>query len=300
LILYHASTHSDMTGWLIDAASAGQTILVDYHNITPAEYFAAWEPPAAHSMRLGREQLARLAPHVAGGLADSGYNADELAGFGVKNPVACPILLDLDEYHQDPDPDTVARLSRPGPQWLFVGRVAPNKCQHDVIAAFAAHRRLYQPGSRLAIVGSVTSARYQRELERLAADLGVAGAVEFAGSTPFRELLAYFRRADVFVCLSEHEGFCVPVVEAMELGVPVVAFSSSAVTETVADAGVLLDRKDPLEVAVAVESLLSDQDRRRATVEAGRARAATFSLPVTSERWMQELHRVLPAPAGNL
>jgi glycosyltransferase involved in cell wall biosynthesis len=298
LILYHGSTHSDMTGWLVDAASAGQTVLVDYHNITPAEYFAAWEPPAARSMRLGREQLARLGPHVAGGLADSWYNAGELAGFGVESPVACPILLDLDEYHQAPDAQAVARLARPGPFWLFVGRVAPNKCQHDVIAAFATYRRLYEPGSRLAIVGSVTSGRYQRALERLATDLSVADAVEFAGPAPFPELLAYFGRADVFVCLSEHEGFCVPVVEAMELGVPVVAYASSAVTETVADAGVLLDGKDPLEVARAVDALLSDDGRRRAAVEAGRARASSFSLPVTSQRWLEELGRIWAAPAG--
>src|SRR5262249_15031925 len=104
--------------------------------------------------------------------------------------------------------------------------------------------------------------------------------------------LAYFGRADVFVCLSEHEGFCVPVVEAMELGLPVVAYSAAAVTETVADAGVLLEDKDPLVVAHAVHQLLSDPDRREATVASGRKRAASFGRPVTSERWLGELRRI--------
>lgn len=293
LILYHASTHTDMTGWLIEAASGGQTVVLDYHNITPAEYFSAWEPRAARSMELGRRQLAELAPHVSAAVADSAYNAAELAGFGIEGAAACPILLDLEEYHAAPDPALSARLAAtPGPRWLFVGRVAPNKCQHDVIAAFAAYRRLYGPTARLAIVGGATSARYQRALRSMITDLGIEGAVDFPGSAPFPELLAWFGAADVFVCLSEHEGFCVPVIEAMELGIPVVAYSAAAVTETVADAGVLLTDKDPLAVAGAVHDLLSDEGRRAAVVESGRARAASFAQEVTARKWLAELGRL--------
>ena len=293
LILYHASTHTEMTDWLIRAGAAGQKVVVDYHNITPSEYFSAWEPQAARSMALARRQLAELGPHASGAVADSVYNADELSEFGLRGAVACPILMDLEEYHAPPDPAASARLSAGRhPLWLFVGRIAPNKCQHDVIAAFAAYRRLYAPDSRLAIVGGATSGRYQKALERMADELGVSDAVDFAGSAPFRELLAYFAQADVFVCLSEHEGFCVPVIEAMELGLPVVAYSAAAVTETVADAGVLLEDKDPLTVAAAVDGLLSDQGRRSAVVEAGRRRAESFSFPVTSQRWLAELRRV--------
>ena len=291
LLLYHASTHSELTGWLIETADGGQPIVVDYHNITPSEYFASWEPEAARSMQLGRQQLVELAPHLAAGVADSEFNAAELIDFGVPGSVACPIILDLEEYHAPPDPQPEARLSQ-HTLWLFVGRIAPNKCQHDVIAAFAAYRRLYAPGSRLALVGSATSGRYLAALERLAADLGIGDAVDFVGSAPFPELLAYFAQADVFVCLSEHEGFCVPVVEAMELGLPVVAYSAAAVTETVADAGVLLEDKDPLVVAHSVDQLLSDDAARETVVASGRRRAASFSLPVSSERWLEELRRI--------
>lgn len=293
LILYHASTHTEMNDWLVAAAQAGQRIVVDYHNMTPAEYFAAWEPLASRSMQHGRRQLAELAPHLAAAVADSGYNAADLASFGAPPAVVCPILLDLDEYHRPPDPDVAAGLAA-HPLWLFVGRVAPNKCQHDVIAAFAAYRRLYAPRSRLAIVGGVTSTRYQRALERMAADLGVTEAVDFTGSLPFPALLAYYSRADVFVCLSEHEGFCVPVIEAMELGLPVVAYSAAAVTETVADAGVLLEDKDPLVVATAVDRVLADTSTRTSLAEQGRIRAASFSLPVTRAKWLAALARLAP------
>jgi glycosyltransferase involved in cell wall biosynthesis len=236
---------------------------------------------------------------VAGGLADSDYNAAELAELGLRDAVTCPILLDLAEYHQapaTPDPPatpdrTVAAGLGEHPLWLFVGRVAPNKCQHDVIAAFAAYRRLYAPNSHLAVVGAVTSPRYQKALERMVDDLDLAGAVELTGPAPFATLLAYYRRADVFVCLSEHEGFCVPVIEAMELGVPVVGYSAAAVTETVADAGVLLEDKEPLAVATAVHRLLSDPAARETLQKAGRARASAFALPVTSAKWLDSLRR---------
>lgn len=296
VILYHASTNADMTEWLVSSAARGQRIILDYHNITPACYFARWEPRAARSMELARRQLAELAPWVSGALADSQYNAEELAEFGIREAVACPILLDIEEYHAAPDPARVAALEGQHPRWLFVGRVAPNKCQHDVVAAFAVYRRLYAPDARLAIVGGTTSPRYRAAVRDMADEFGLGDAVEFTGSTPFGELLAYFAQADVFVCLSEHEGFCVPVIEAMELGVPVVAYAAAAVTETVADAGVLLSDKDPLVVAAAVDALLSDEQRKQEVAAAGRERAGAFSFDVTAKRWLEQLAMLTGSP----
>jgi glycosyltransferase involved in cell wall biosynthesis len=178
---------------------------------------------------------------------------------------------------------------------LFVGRISPNKCQHDVVAAFAVYRRLFDPAATLSLVGGITSLDYKHALQRLATELGVEAGVEFRDGVTFTELLAHYRAADVFVCLSEHEGFCVPILEAMELGVPVIAFASTAVTDTVSSAGVLLDDKDPLAVACAVDELLSDDTRRAALVESGRARAVTFSLPATSKQFLDSLSSWLGA-----
>ena len=299
LILYHASTHSEMTDWLVGAARGGQALALDYHNITPSEFFARWEPLAARSMDLARRQLAELVPWSALAVADSAYNAAELAALGHRRTAVCPLLLDLEDFHGTPDPVAAERLAaRRGPLWLFVGRVAPNKCQHDVIAAFAVYRKLYRPDARLALLGGATSARYMLSLQAMAHDLDLGDSVEFVGSAGFPEMLAYFSVADAFVCLSEHEGFCVPIIEAMEVGLPVVAFRSSAVTETVASAGILLEDKDPLAVAAAVEVLLSDPGRRQAAVEAGRRRAADFSLARTGPRWLEEMERFGgPSPA---
>ena len=289
-LLYHLSTGSRMAAWLAD-----QTVplAVDYHNITPAEYFDRWEPAAAQVARRARAELRRLASSTAYGLADSAYNAAELTDEGYPDTAVVPILIDFDDYDAPPDAATLTRLRRRadggGAQWLFVGRVAAQKCQHDVVAAFAAYRRLFDPKARLSIVGGRTLLLYARALERLADELGVADAVDFTDNLKFRQLLAQYRAADLFVCLSEHEGFCVPLVEAMHFGVPTVAFASTAVPETVGDATLLLPDKGPLTVAVAAHRVLSDDVVRKALVEAGHRRVEHFSLVNNRRRLLEAL-----------
>ena len=161
-----------------------------------------------------------------------------------------------------------------GRDWLFVGRVAPNKCQQDLVAALAAHRRAYGSRDRLHLVGASMFASYSFALERFVAALGLEDAVEMTGPVSPGAFGAYYRAADVLVCVSEHEGFCVPVIEAMHHDVPVVAFAAGAVPETVGNGGLVLDRKDPETVAVAVERVLGDEAVRTALVASGRARCA--------------------------
>jgi glycosyltransferase involved in cell wall biosynthesis len=204
-----------------------------------------------------------------------------------------PVLLDPKELAGTPNARLLQRLQKEtaggGTRWLFIGRVAPNKCQHDVLAAFAVYREVYDPRARLTLVGGRTSNVYYRSLELLADELGVGAAVEFTDTISHEEKLACYRAADVFVCLSEHEGFKVPAVEAMHFGIPVVAYAATAVPETVADAGVLLPTKDPLVVAAAVDRVMTDDPLRTSLVEAGRRRAEDFSLARTSARLLELL-----------
>ena len=134
-----------------------------------------------------------------------------------------------------------------------MGRVAPNKCQHDVVGAFAVYRRVFDPQAHLTLVGGGTSPNYLAAVHRLIGELDLGDSVEILSGVGDAELLAHWAVADVFVCMSEHEGFCVPILEAMELGVPVVAYGAAAVPETLGGAGIVLDDKDPLEVAKAVD-----------------------------------------------
>ena len=224
--LYHFSVGSPLVEHL---ETLGIPVGIDYHNITEARYFLRWEPVAASIMYEGRRQLASIAKRTQFALADSSFNEHELVSLGYAPTAVAPILIDFHDYDDAPDPATLERRTQRraggGADWLYVGRIAPNKCQHDVIASFAAYRALFDRDARLTLVGGHSSIRYARELDRLVHDLGIADAVTITDVISHAELLACYRTADVFVCLSEHEGFNVPVLEAMYFGVPVVAYA---------------------------------------------------------------------------
>jgi glycosyltransferase involved in cell wall biosynthesis len=295
ILLYQTSTGSAMAGWLAARARAGEELLGQYHNITPAHYFARWDPHIAVAMDNARAELAMLAPYTAFSFADSAYNEEELIERGYERTLVTPLLVDLDEYHRTPDKSTLERLRRrhDGTQWLFVGRVAPNKCQHDIVGAFAVYRRVFDPRAHLTLVGGGTSPNYLGAVQRLVKELDLGDSVEILGGLNNAELLAHWAVADVFVCLSEHEGFCVPILEAMELGVPVVAYGAAAVPETLAGAGLVLDNKDPLEVAEAVDKVCRPGSTREHLIRAGQERASHFALANTSKQFLSGIEGYL-------
>jgi glycosyltransferase involved in cell wall biosynthesis len=260
------------------AAHSGPKIL-DYHNITPAELVERWIPPLGAESRLGRSQLAKLAPLVEGSFADSAFNAAELASFGFVDPTVVPVLIDAANREMSPDPIVLDRLnSHSGSKWLFVGQVAPHKAQHDIVTAFAVYRELFDHHPELWLVGREMGHGYRSALERYIKALGLSESVKMPGSVPTAELAAYFEAADVFVCLSDHEGFCAPIVEAMSRGLPVIGYATAAVPSTVGAAGVLIDDKDPLFVASVVHELLADAAALAEFEALGRARANELSL----------------------
>lgn len=289
-ILFQLSTGSRMTPFLLDQ---DVPFGVYFHNITPPLYFERWEPGAAENLRIAQGEMRRLAPSARFGLANSSFSAADLDEAGFSPTAVVPVLLDAKELDGSYSDRLLQRLRREtaagGARWLFIGRAAPNKCQHDLIAAFAAYREVYDPQARLTLVGGRTSNVYYRSLELLADELGVGAAVELTDTISDEEKLACYRAADVFVCLSEHEGFKVPIVESFHFDLPVVAYASSAVPETVGSAGVLLDSKDPLLVAAAVHRVLTDDDLRAELVVAGRRRFQDFSLERSSARLLAAL-----------
>jgi glycosyltransferase involved in cell wall biosynthesis len=289
-ILYHFSIGHP----LFDRVRAlDARLALDYHNITDAKYFWRWEPRAATTMREGRRQLAVAAPAVRFGVADSEFNQRELDALGCPRTAVAPILFDFREYDAAPDADLLAARRRArasgGIDWLAVGRVAPNKCLHDVVLAFAIFHKIHDPRARLTLVGGQSAGLYWRALHKLVADLDIADAVTFTDVVTRAELFACYRSADVLLCLSEHEGFNMPVVEAMHFDVPVLAYAAAAVPDTVGDAGLLLTDKDPVVVATAVERLRSDASLRQGLVEAGRKRVELFSIERTGPHWIDTL-----------
>lgn len=280
LLLYQASTGADAADWLL---SRREPFAINHHNVTPARFFERWAPDAADSMRRARNQLKAMASRSVAALADSPFNAEELVTMGYRNVSVTPLLLDVPAGRPAADERTAAHLAAQGggARWLFVGRLAPNKCQHDIVAAFAAYRRMYDPAARLTFVGSPAAITYQEAVLALADDLEVEAALTIVSGLSDEELAAHYDAADVFVCLSEHEGFCVPIVEAFRHDTPVVAFAAAAVPDTAGAGAVLLPDKDPLVVATAVHELLADDAFRAQLVRSGRERLADFALART-------------------
>jgi len=224
-------------------------------------------------------------------VAVSAYNERELVDAGFATTTVAPVLVDLDELDREVDPEALARLQEAkangGSDWLFVGRLAPNKAQHDLVKALAVYRRLYDPRARLHLVGGSSSAAYDTALASYVAALGLEGAVDLAGSVAPGVLAAHYRAADVFVCLSEHEGFCVPLLEAFHHRLPVVAFAAAAVPETLGRAGVLLASKAPATVAAAIHRVVGDPALADTLATAGAARLEDFRLERARARFAE-------------
>lgn len=218
--------------------------VIRYHNITPAEYFRGIRESTAHALALGREQAAGLADSAEVNLADSSYNASELAAWGYRNPRVLPLLLDFaGELGTRPSRAVLRKFGDGLRNVLFVGRCVPNKRLEDVLAAFAVYQRTVEPASRLIHVGSAAGAeRYHAMMLAQSREMRLRN-VEWLGSVRQEDLVAVYRSAHVFLCLSEHEGFCIPLLEAMFHDVPVVAYAAAAVPETMDGAGVLVREK---------------------------------------------------------
>lgn len=283
---------ADGSQWLCYQASTGSPAaevfsshpapkLLDYHNITPSEFVEAWMPSLAEEVRLGRKQLAELAPLVGLAVADSAYNARELATWGYRRSAVAMLMVDQTNFDVLPDRDRQRELleakTKGGADWLFVGQFLPHKAHHDVVAAFATYRQAFDPEARLHLVGRPSSAGYDLAVRRLVAGLGLADSVDFAGSVPPPQLAALYETADVYVCCSEHEGFCAPLLEAMHHGLPIVAYDAAAVPETLGEAGIVLASKAPALVAAAAHRLREDEELRRRLVGRGHLRAALFT-----------------------
>jgi L-malate glycosyltransferase len=285
-LLYQASIGSPVFDIF---ASRSEPKLLNYHNITPAPLLDSWEPAVGHEVSLGRSQVTRVASNCRLAIADSAFNEEELVDVGFPHTAVAPLLIDMTAA-ADPDPALSRRLAEVkhdgGADFLFVGKVSPHKAQHDLVKMLAVYRRLYDSRARLHLVGTALGKTYGPALSAFIAELGLSDAVSITGSVSPQELESYYRGADVFVCASEHEGFCVPLVEAMGHGLPIVAYSTTAVPETVAGAGLLLATKEPLRFAASVHRVVEDKRLRTQFVEAGARRAESFSLSNSRRRFV--------------
>ncbi len=285
-LLVHHSMGNDAVS---EVARLPHRKAVVYHNITPSRFFHGISEQLVRHSDLGREQLAELARTSELGIADSEFNRTELEEAGFARTAVVPILTDPAQLDVEPDPRVAAELADERTSVLVVGQILPQKAVHDAVDAFARYRET-DCSARLYLVGphGMSGPYLDRVRERIER-LGIADSVRLTGAVPIEELVAYYRGATVLLTLSDHEGFNVPLLEAMRFGLPIVAHAAGATPETLGDAGVLLEGKSPDDVAAALERVVRDGGLRKALIERGHARLAEFA----PERVTERLERAL-------
>lgn len=285
ILIYHGSTGTKLNELL--PGLGGRKMMI-YHNITPAHFFQPYSDAAANLTGQGLQQFERLAGALDYCIADSAFNKQDLERMGYHCPIdVCPIVIPFADYEKKPNEQLLRRYEKDGvTTWLFTGRIAPNKKQEDVIRAFYYYHNYFNARSRLVFVGSWLGMEkcYERLCDYVAL-LELTDSVIFTGHIKFDEILAYYTMADVFVCMSEHEGFCVPLVEAMFFGLPIVAYDSCAVPETLGEGGLLLKDKDPKQAAAAIDALLNDKEALASMKARQQTRLSALSYESVKERF---------------
>jgi glycosyltransferase involved in cell wall biosynthesis len=253
--------------------------IVQYHNVTPASYFAPYDPALFRLAALGRQELASLAGHVDLALGDSEYNRRELESLGFDRTGVFPIAVDTARITRAAERPALDRILDDGlVNFLFVGRIAPNKKIEDHIRLAEVYKRYIDAYYRFIFVGRYDVVpRYYSMIRALMTEYRLLNdRFVFTGPVPDEELAAYYRHAAVYISLSEHEGFCVPLVESMAAGVPVLAYAAAAVPDTLGGAGVLFAPKDFEYAAELLGALAFDDDLRARVIAGQRRRLADF------------------------
>ncbi len=236
LLIYHHSIYWQR-GEEVFRGFRGKRIL-RYHNITPSQFFVGYSPFYVSLTEKGRRQTSRLVRYANLCLADSRYNANELLSLGVcANLIkVLPPLHQLEKFEKvSADQHVLSELSGPALKVLTVGRISPNKGLLDIVKVAAAYKRLFGESAVFYLVGSFDDqlASYTRELLKTIERYNLSSMVRLTGKVSLPKLKAYYKGSDLYLCLSQHEGFCVPIIEAQWFGLPVIALASSAVFETI-------------------------------------------------------------------
>ena len=265
LLLHHFSLGSKASR---TAFALPDRMALIYHNITPPEYFVGVHRTLARQCFRGRRELQAYATRCEIALGDSEFNRRDLEALGFQRTAVLPVVPDFSHLDRDPHWLVAREFDDDWTNILFVGRMIANKKIEDLIRYFHAYQTLFNPRSRLLLVGAQTGfERYAASLHDLVARLG-ASHVHFIGHVSDEELVAFYEVADLFLCASEHEGFCVPLVEAFYKEVPVLAYAATAVPATMDGAGVLFENRNPEHVATLMDAISSDATLRDTIVDA--------------------------------
>lgn len=287
ILIYHMAIGWDYATILpeIDAYKK----IMRYHNITPQNFFLKFNYDLFKITQLGRQQLSDFKNTFDLAIADSDYNRYELEEIGYNNTITLPILVNFNDYDNPPDQKVLELYDDEQTNIVFVGRVAPNKKQEDVIKSFYYYKKYINTSSRLFLVGSYQGMEnYYNVLVKYIRALNLTD-VFFTGHISFAEVLAYYRIADAFLCMSEHEGFCVPLLESMYLKIPVLAYHSTAIPYTMGDSGIIFTEKNHPLIAEMINSIITNNEFKQQIITRQLRRLEDFDKKTLQNRFYDYL-----------
>ena len=262
ILIYHHSFASSLVDYLLPLP---QRIVLIYHNITPSHFFKGMNENTAAGSNRGREQLTQLKEKVNVVLCLSKYSEDELKQKGFSNTVVIPAIINLKKHDYKKNSSLLNKF-HDSTNIISVGRIVPHKKIEEILKVFAYYNECINDNSKLFIIGKYDkSDPYYKWLQDVINTLNLKN-VHFLDDVSDEDLISYYELADIYIILSEHEGFCIPLVESMTKKVPILAYSAGAIPETLGDAGVLLEEKNHVEIAEMIHLIVNDQKIREKIV----------------------------------
>lgn len=298
-VILHYSLGSPLNDVYRKLSRASRCLI--HHNITPARWFEGINPRIVTDINNGIREFPELCMLSDRLVADSRYNAGEIAALGCTAEIV-PLPIDAKKWDVARNPGIYSLLSStPGLHLVHVGRLAPNKCVEDIIKAFFFVRRAIDPQAHLWLVGiDIDTELYSFGLKRLVDHLLLRDVVHFTGCLADSEVRALYEAGSVYLCMSEHEGFCLPVLEAMHFGMPVIAYASTALPDTVGNAGVLVHEKRHEVIAELVGEVCRNNALRTQLVSAGRERVKELTFERFAERVQAVFSKEHTRPAARV
>ena len=278
ILIYHKSTGTDLSFLL---------------EITPGKYLEQYNKYLYNLVEYGRKGLEYASKYFDYSLADSKYNKSELDELKYKNTITLPILIPFEDYRKEFDRKVIKKYSDGKKNILFVGRITPNKTQEDIIKSFYYYKNYVNKNSRLILVGNDNGfENYSDLLKKLIKELELENDVVFSGHVKFEEILAFYRVADLFLCMSDHEGFCVPLVESMFFEVPILAYNSSAIKDTLGNSGIIVNKKDYFLISELMNFILSDENIKKEIIKKQNKRLEDFQLEKIEKQLLEFIKRI--------
>lgn len=265
-----------------------------YHNVTPPVFFKHWGNFMIECQTKALKEIASMNQAFDWCIADSEFNKNDLVSMGYDQSKidVIPIITDFEDYKKVPSEKIIKSYKDDYTNILFVGRIVPNKKQEDIIRAFTYYKKNINKKSRLILVGTPFSADYYEDLLQYIGIIGVEDVI-IPGHISFEEILGFYASADIFLCMSEHEGFCVPLLEAMMFKVPIIAYDSTAIPYTLGQGGILVDTKDPVLIAELIDKIVNDSNLREIIVQRQERELEKYDRKRLERKFLEVINKVI-------